>query len=72
MQARIAAHVSENMWLWIGIFSASAALCGLLRFIYGRGGHWGDLVAICGTIAGALIMIKSEQGFVRLAVEDND
>ncbi len=50
----------------------ATAVFGFLRYTYGKGSHWGDLVALCGAITGGLIMMKSQEGVVPLVVDEGN
>lgn len=66
------AHIADNLWLWIAIFSVvTAALCAA-RYAYGGGDHLGDLSALSGCVLGVLVMTKSQVGFVSDYVEQDD
>jgi hypothetical protein len=61
----VSGHIGRNMWVWIGIFSAAMVIGGFLYSQLGRGaGRLGDLTALFGCIAGTLIMLQSQLGYI--------
>lgn len=70
MRARASAHLRDNLWLWIGIFLVATLAAGFMRYMTGGGRHWGDVVALCGIIAGGLIMVKAQEGAAHSDAED--
>jgi hypothetical protein len=56
-------HVTANLWLWIAIFAAIAAVAFLLNWQAGGPSHWGDLMAFAGCVLGILIIMKSHEGY---------
>lgn len=58
------AHLAANMWLWIGIFTAVTAVMWVLTWMQPQSGLWGHLVALAGMVAGTLVMMQSQVGFV--------
>ncbi len=53
MRARSAAHVKQNVWIWMGLFAAAAAAAAALR--------WGSTAALLASILGILLMWKSDE-----------
>jgi hypothetical protein len=53
MRARSAAHIKENMWIWIGLFSAATAAAAAAR--------WGSTAACLASVLGILLMWKSDE-----------
>lgn len=58
------AHLAANMWLWIGIFTAVTAVMWVLTWMQPQSGPWSHLVALAGMVAGTLVMMQSQVGFV--------
>jgi hypothetical protein len=66
-----AAHIGDNMLLWIGISAAGAVLTAPLMYYFERGtsysagkSHWGDAMTLFLLVCGTLVMIRSQEGYV--------
>jgi hypothetical protein len=67
------AHISANLWLWIIAFTALTAVMCVLNWLSPRSGLWSHLVAIAGMVAGTLVMMQSQVGYVSpYAPKDDD
>lgn len=70
--AYAAAHVTSNMWLWIGISTAVTAALAFGVWQDPKSNAWGHLTAIAGMVAGTLVMMQSQVGYVPPDVADED
>ena len=70
--AYAAAHVTNNLWLWIGISTAVTAVLALAVWRDPQSNVWGHLAPIAGMVAGTLVMMQSQVGYVAPDVPDED
>ena len=62
--AHAGAQISANLWLWIIAFIALTAVMCILNWLSPRSGPWSHLVALAGMVAGTLVMMQSQVGYV--------
>ncbi|WP_144404528.1 hypothetical protein [Belnapia sp. F-4-1] len=58
------ANLSANLWLWITAFAAITAVMWVLNWLNPQSGPWSHLVAVAGMVAGILVMMQSQVGYV--------
>ena len=68
------AHVKNNLWLWVGIFTALIVGAWLLLWsnALGQAGRWGDLGTLFAMVLGVLIIMVSHQGYEAPAEIEDD
>jgi hypothetical protein len=63
----VGAHLGRNMWAWVGISFIAMVIASFLYWKLGRGaGILGDAAALFGCIAGILVMVQSQVGYISL------